>query len=395
MDVSSLPEETTPSGIRAGWGLVVIVVVWLTLSAVTYWGLVRPRQHRFDFYPRWVGAQALLQGENPYSDAVTQRIQEGMFHTILPATEDQHRFLYTPFLALLLWPFWKMPFSLAMSLWGGLQLTFLFIAPLLWARILGWRLSPWQLAGLELLSVVVYRYPINGYVLGQFATWIFFMLLLALWRLKREDDWGLAAALLWALVKPEMALPLTALVLGMAWRQGRRRAVGLWFGGALALWGWSHWQLGFWEPAYLEGIRAYTHYARPVWPPELLGAPWEYALVVGMVGWMGVWGYRLWHERPAHWEAWLFAGAGVAFLLLWPQTGNYAAVLGLPALWMWLWARKDVWWRWFVALGVFALPWVFWFGLRPLKWEYLLMPLVLWGLLWWAWRACLSENKLP
>ena len=360
--------------------------VWLILALATYWGVVRPREHRFDFYPRWVGARSVLQGQSPYTEATTRRIQEGMFHTTLPPTEDQHRFLYAPFLALLLWPFWKMPFTIAISLWGGLQLTMLLIMPLLWAQLLRWRPSPIQIALLEIFSIAIFRYPLNGYLLGQFATWVFFWTLFALWSLHKGHPIWAAGALLATLVKPEMALPVTLLILAVAWREGHLKVVGLWLAGALLLWGWSHWQIGFWEPAYVAGLRAYRHYARPVWPPALLGWPWSLMVALGILGWAGHWGGTLWRTRAKHWTLWLFAGAWTVFLLVWPQTGDYTAVVGLPVIWLWLWAHRDTVWGWVLGLAVCGLPWVFWRVLRPLRWEYLLLPLVLWGVLWVAWR---------
>lgn len=70
------------------------ILFWLALSLASYWLVVVDNNHRFDFYPRWVGARAVLRGESPYSDAVTEDIQRGMFGRTLGPEEDQQRFAY-------------------------------------------------------------------------------------------------------------------------------------------------------------------------------------------------------------------------------------------------------------------------------------------------------------
>jgi hypothetical protein len=79
-----------------------LLVLWILLSAVSYWLLALPRQQRFDFYPRWVGSRAVLAGENPYTQEVTWRIQEGMFGRRLGPGEDEQRFAYPAIIAWIL-----------------------------------------------------------------------------------------------------------------------------------------------------------------------------------------------------------------------------------------------------------------------------------------------------
>ena len=85
--------------------LSLIAMLLVGLTAFTHNLLVAQRGNLFDFYPRYVGAQALLRGENPYSQEVTSRIQVGMFGGNLPADFDQQRFAYPAYTALLLLPF--------------------------------------------------------------------------------------------------------------------------------------------------------------------------------------------------------------------------------------------------------------------------------------------------
>jgi hypothetical protein len=83
----------------------VFLTVWFLLAVATYHLLVIPRVCRFDFYPRWVGARAVLAGENPYSLQVAIRIQEGMFGRQLPIDEDQQGFAYPAYLTWILYLF--------------------------------------------------------------------------------------------------------------------------------------------------------------------------------------------------------------------------------------------------------------------------------------------------
>ncbi|HYO88213.1 MAG TPA: hypothetical protein VER79_06160, partial [Candidatus Limnocylindrales bacterium] len=72
-----------PTGVRsrAVVALIAVAVVVITgaLFVFALTVIIPALGNAFDFYPNWVGSRAVLGGELPYSRAVTERIQIGMF----------------------------------------------------------------------------------------------------------------------------------------------------------------------------------------------------------------------------------------------------------------------------------------------------------------------------
>ena len=188
--------------------LVLFFLLWILLSIVSYNLVVVTREKRFDFYPRWVGAREVLQRNSPYSSNVTLSIQEGMFGRHLQPHEDQQQFAYTPLITWLLFPFWIIPFPLAISLWCGLQFALLLVAPLLIISILRWRITLISFLTLLVFSTIIYRYPINAYLLGQFIPFILVCVIIALWGLVQGHEILSGIALIWAMVRPEVTIIL-------------------------------------------------------------------------------------------------------------------------------------------------------------------------------------------
>ncbi|MBS3752740.1 MAG: hypothetical protein KGY46_05050 [Anaerolineales bacterium] len=145
-----------------------LFALWFLLSIASYQLVVKDRNNRFDFYPRWIGSRSLLQGESPYSYEVTKKIQTGMFDRELGANEDQQKFAYMAIIAFQLIPFWLLPFPLAVSTWMGLQLTLLLCLPIGVWKLIGWKPSLFAFTFLVFFSIVIFRYPINSYLIGQF-----------------------------------------------------------------------------------------------------------------------------------------------------------------------------------------------------------------------------------
>ena len=75
--------------------IVAALIVWGVGIWSTYTLFTMLHTGGNDFYPRWVGGCALLrEGLNPYSEAVTLRIQEGMYGRPAWPDEDQVAFAY-------------------------------------------------------------------------------------------------------------------------------------------------------------------------------------------------------------------------------------------------------------------------------------------------------------
>jgi hypothetical protein len=175
-----------------------------------------------DFYSRWVGGCVLLrEGMNPYSDAVTLRIQEGMYGRPAYPDEDQVAFAYPLYSLLFFWPLcFTDNYPLVQAIWFCSLLAGLVGAMVLWMQVICWRPRMWLWALTLSWSVLMYH-DLRALLLGQFAVLVLLMLVMALWSMQRgRDGWaGLFLAL--STVKPQMVY----LALGwiLLWSAGQRR----------------------------------------------------------------------------------------------------------------------------------------------------------------------------
>lgn len=376
-----MPQTKTPALV------IVFTVLWLALSAASYFIVVVPTGNRFDFYPRHVGANDALRGINPYAEPTTLRIQEGMFGSVLPPDADQQRFAYNAFIVWLLLPFWLLPFPISVSLWLGLQLLLLFALPLLAFQMLGWRLQPAILVLVILCSAFGYRYPMVAYVIGQFITLMLGGLILVWWGIHHKNNVALTLGILFLAVRPEVVVFPALLLAPLIWFSDQRRV--LWIGaGILAgLWLLTRLWIGAWVVDFIKGIRAYQEYSFPVWAPGLFGHQSIAVLIVMLtIAWAS---WMLWQiirqPTPTRQTGWLLAVAIVVGLILTPITGNYAMILGLLVFWVVLWAFRHHKLYFAVALAAMFTPWLF-HGQAFVTWETLVIPVLLGGLLTWGWH---------
>lgn len=392
MNAHERPKTITPYAAAA-----MVATAWFLLSVASYFLLAIPREHRFDFYPRWVGARAAIVGDTPYSEEVTTRIQEGMFGRRLEPAEDQHGFAYAPGVIWLLLPFWLLPFGAAISIWCGLQLLVMFLSCLVVASLLGWRVSPISLAAILLLSTLIYRYPINAYLLGQFIPFCMACLVAGWWGLAHGKPVIASVALIMSLIRPEVVvLPLIGLLV-IAWRMNYRSVVWAWTAAIAVLWLLTRARIGAWEADFVAGLVRYQAYSSPVWPPGLVGSMWLALMIVVAVS---VWSVWMWSELAiltySERAGWVISGASLAGLVIFPQTGNYTLILGLLAVWMFLWVSRLYYSRWLLVVPVLSSPWFFLSAGHGLYlWERLLIPVFLMGLLTLGWhlrKAAISNE---
>lgn len=365
-----------------------LILLWLLISLGSYFLLVAQRGNRFDLFPRWVGARAVLKGESPYSDEVTWQIQEGMFGRRLEPREDQQRFAYSATITWLLLPFWLFPFPWAASLWCGLQLLILLVLPISIAVMFRWRPRSSALILIIIFSTVVFRYPINAYVIGQFIPFCLACLVAGLWGITRGHRNIAVLALVLAMVRPEVVMVPLVVILAAAWRRGDRRVVLAWLAGMLVLWLLTRAWIGPWESDYVRGIVAYQAYSSPIWPPGLLPNRWLAAsVVIAVISWTAWMLRELWPLYSTEGLGWQVSVAALSSLLLLPQTGNYTLVLALLPAWVILWASRSSWTAWGPVLVVLASPWLFLVAKSiPSSWDHLLIPASLALLLTFQWR---------
>ncbi len=374
-----------------------LALLWLALAWVSYQLLWIPNENRFDFYPRWMGARAVLTRQNPYTAELTREIQIGMFGAPRAANLDQQAFAYPAWVTWQLLPFWLLPFPIAVSLWSGLGLLLLITLPVLIFSLLGWKIRPLALAVVLFFSTFAFRYPMITYFFGQFIPFVLACLLFAWWALARRHQTLAALALVLAMARPDIVLaPLCALLL-LAWQLNQRRVIFYWLGGIAALWLWTRVWLGAWELDFYRGILAYRMYAIPVWPPGLMN---NLVLSLCLVGGIIVWSSWLWLEtrrvETTERIGWILAASLLAGLILMPQTANYTLTLALGAVWFMFGIYREKYLYWTPLLLTLLAPWLFG-ALNPpwFDWERLLIPLSLGFVLTHCWFFHAAKNFRP
>jgi Glycosyltransferase family 87 len=181
-----------------------------------------PRGNLSDLYPRWLGSRELLLGHrDPYSPEITREIQAGYYgrplNRAIPGSNsneprDQQAFAYPVYVAFLLAPTVKLPFSQvqAVSLWFLAGLTAFSV--LVWMRFVMLRLS-WATAAILLPLTLGTFAAVQGIRLQQLSLLVAALIAISAYLLlsNRQVLAGILLAL--ATIKPQMALPLAAWLL--------------------------------------------------------------------------------------------------------------------------------------------------------------------------------------
>jgi hypothetical protein len=329
-----------------------------------------------DLSQRWLGTRVVLfEGGDPYSPALTPRIQEVYYGRVLQPGEahrpsDPQAFSYPLPVVWLLAPLALLPFPLASAVFKLLAIgllaggTYAYLDTLNWPRARGARFA---LAAGSLLTIGG-QASVRG---DQITMVVYGLLLSAVWCAARGRYGLLGVLLALAWIKPQLALPLTAgLSLWAAALPERRRA--LLTGGATAavllaaseilLPGWiGQWAgtLGSYSTA-TTGVGGLGSYRVVDWLGLILRA----ALAVGVVA---CW----WVARRAAPDAGRFRFAVAATLVVTmavqqPWYGYNLVFLDPPALLLLAALRgglagepaKPPRTLGTLALAVFALPWV-------------------------------------
>ncbi len=380
----------------------------LLLMPLLVWGNVRfARQHPGgnDFLVYWVAARAwLLEGRDPYSDAVALDAQRLAYGRPARKEEGQMRLVYPLYACGLVAPFALVDdYALARGLWNSV-LEILLLATLGAAlAAVRWKPPPWLLVLLSAFTLTWYE-AVRAVVNGNAVVWVAAFLTGAAWAWRNE--WETAAGVLLALatVKPQLAfLPVGFAVF---WGLSRRRwrLLGGLLGTLVVLVGLSMALLPRWPLEELREVLRYPSYTPPntlqaalrAWFPTAgrwLG--WGVTVTLSAVLARAWWGSRreAFPLRAYHWTLVASQWIGIAtdpgnFLILFlPLVGVLAAlfqfvrpqfriatvVAMLGLVWVGLW---------WVFLATLTLQ----HG-QPLQslWMYLPLPTVL--LLGMAWCA--------
>ncbi len=266
-----------------------VLAALLLVLALDAWGmrqtLVRARGRTFDFDLVWVGSREWWEGRTPYTDAVARTIQRDYLGHTAQAGENEYRFVYPAFIALLLFPLPLLPFEWAVSLWLVALQAAAIGAVFLSLRALDYKPRPVVL-GFILLDVVFLRYVWLNLLLAQLTLAVLVCLVGAGYLAQRgRSEWsGVVLAL--ALFKPQLALIPTLGWLTIMVAQREWRALVAWSGTVglllvLPMLRTPAWVWGFWSQ-----VSMYNNYNDPSSTLTVLtaGAPPFAATLVTALG---------------------------------------------------------------------------------------------------------------
>lgn len=250
---------------------IALLLIYLALAYAFYVGVASKVLGANDFYSRWMGARALfLDGQDPYSDAVTRQIQMGMYGRLARPDEDQVAFAYPLYATFFTLPFIALPYAFAESFWIALLIMIVVSAGIVLARLFSWPLSPVGL--LLLIAFVLTFYPtLRGIFLGQFILLVFTSLALGLWLMMRGYDEWAGWVLAVSSVKPHIAILALAVILSWSFMQRRWRLIRGFVSGMAVLVLSATLLLPSWPREFIGALGAYQSYIQIGPPIQVLG----------------------------------------------------------------------------------------------------------------------------
>ncbi len=258
-----------------------------------------------DFYPRWRGAQLFWQeGVDPYSEAATLAIQEGIYGRPAIPEEDQVLFVYPFYTVFFLLPISWLSYEWAQPVWLALVMLSVVTAVLLTLKLVEWKMPLWLLA-ITLIWAIFFYNSSRTVILGQFAGPVYLAMVAALLALKHDRD--VAAGLLLALstIKPQMTFLLVIALLIWAVGQRRWHFIGSFIAAMLLLTGLSFVLLSGWLFSFVDQVLfypAYTFTGSSLWVVTgyywpWLGKPVENGLILLLMAYL-IWQWRKLWQLP-------------------------------------------------------------------------------------------------
>lgn len=281
-----------------------------------------------DLYPRWVGAQSVLEGESPYSFETRQKIWQAVYGTPNVPSGNPFGFYYPPAVVTLLFPFILAGLTLetAAVLWCAFLLA-------LWsAMLLGWvtsieipRKARLMVIPLLLLSGIAFRPAYSNYLLGQYSLFSIGMLALAWLALKNQRH--VAAGIFGALCLIKFSLTILPLAVLFFVYRGSWKTL-LSFGiASLVLYLPPTLMLGWWIPDFLRDISQYASENAVAWD-------WSHAASPSGLGWLALSLTILLRSLKLR-DADLAIAAALALNSIFvPHTADYDLVIFVPLLFL-------------------------------------------------------------
>jgi hypothetical protein len=339
----------------------------------------RPRGNLSDLYPRWLGArELLLHHRNPYSKEITREIQMGYYGRVLDPSrpgdpKDQQGFAYPVHVVFLLAPTVRLPFEPVAIAFKYLLVIATLGSVVLWFRVVGWTLTfgEWMIAMLLVLGSFS---AVQGIKLQQLSLLVAALLAAACALLVNGDLLASGALMALATIKPQLALPLAAVLLLWTLSDWRRRQRFFW-GFAfvmLLLAAASEILLPGWFRDFLSATRDYRRYAGGLSMLQVLLSPWVGRVAAGLVVVVvavACWRFRKQEsDQPAF--VLMLALTLATTIIIIPMFAPYNFLLMLPAIFLIFKNRRRLWaggamsrtglllfaaalsWPWLAAIGL-------------------------------------------
>ena len=218
-----------------------------------------------DLYPRWVGTQAVLRGESPYSQATRQQIWLKIYGSTDTPDGNIFGFYYPPAITTLLMPFVLSGISgeLAAVLWCALLWAVLSTALLTWGISFRHLPKGYLILPVLLISGWFFRPAFSNYFLGQYA--LFSVLAaIATWYCFENDRpiWaGVFASL--SLVKPSLTIIPIGYLFIKHWRNPK--GILALIASSLLLYLPPTILIGWWPPDFMADISSYALENKVAW----------------------------------------------------------------------------------------------------------------------------------
>jgi hypothetical protein len=351
--------------------------------------------HFSDLYPSWYGSkELLLHGRDPYGPAVTREIQEwidgrALDEEIRLHPRNEHRFAYPLYVAFVLAPTVRLPYSKVESLFRWIMPALVLVSAPLWIMGLCWNCSRTMLGSLTLLSFG--SFPALESIYLQQPAVLGTALLAGCGAALGGGHLFLAGTLLaMSTIKPQLTAVLAIWLLLWAFSDWRSRKQLVW-GFAitmLALMGISEVLLPGWTREFADGVFAYQRYTgnfsiMVLFLGKFCGPVASIAIAAGLA-------YVVWHTRhePVASDRFRFTLCSVVTVtvVLLPTIYPTGQLLLLPAVFWLLQSFPAIWAKGYAsrlayvsAFSLIVWPWV---GSLALMLGRLLVPAVMLRQFW-------------
>jgi len=230
-----------------------------------------------DLYPRWVGTQAVLQGDSPYSQATRQQIWLEIYGSTDTPDGNVFGFYYPPAITTMLMPLVLsgLPGKMAAVLWCAFLWSVFSTALITWGISFRHQPKGYVILPAILISGWFFRPAFSNYFLGQYA--LFSVLTaIAAWYCFENDQpvWaGIFATL--SLVKPSLTIIPMGYLFIKHWRNPK--GILAMTASSLLLYLPPTILIGWWLPDFVADISSYALENRVSW------SAMDLRMILGMV----------------------------------------------------------------------------------------------------------------